>query len=62
MGTIVKLLLGLILAIVRAFTGAFVSLFSRFGVVVLGIAAIIGVVLVLTGALSFDFLRRKRRG
>ncbi len=60
MSAIVKILMGILIAIVRAFTVAFLLLFTKAAIAIVAIVAIVGIVLVLSGALSLDFIRRRR--
>lgn len=59
MATIAHILLALLLGILRAFTQAFVLLFSRALYAVLAIVALLLLILGLTGTLGIGLFRRR---
>ena len=59
MATIVHILLALLIAILRAFTEAFLLLFTRAAAFVLAILAVVGIILILTGTIGLTRFKRK---
>ena len=61
MASIVHILLGLIIAILRAFATAFLLLFTKAALITLSVTGVLILVLMLTGTISLGFFRRSDR-
>jgi len=53
-------LLALIVAILKAFTEAFLLLFSKIALLIVAVLGVVALILILTGTLSFEAFHRRK--